>query len=806
MNPDASKTLVHLEIDGRPLEAAKGEMVIQVADRAGIYIPRFCYHPHLSIAANCRMCLVEVEKAPKPLPACATPVTEGMRVSTRSTRALSAQRATMEFLLINHPLDCPVCDQGGECELQDLAMGYGIDHSRYEQAKRVVPDDNLGPLVSTDMTRCIYCSRCVRFGLEIAGDPELAITGRGEHSEVRSFLGRELESELSGNIIDLCPVGALNSKPFRFAARTWEMLALPGVSAHDAMGSHLWGHTLRGRLMRVVPRAAPGRNDIWLSDRDRFGYAGLYTADRIVAPQIRTAEGALAPAEWEVALAAFADRLKEVVSRLGPAAVGALYSPQCTLEEMYLFEKILAGLGVEGVDARLFRADPGPQPADLAEHETLGLTLAEFEAQEAFLLVGTDLRNEYPLLNLRVRRAQLGGADVAVLNPVRFNANYATVFNEPLGPDGLIVTLARLLQAIASGQSEPVPAWVRDFLKSAPAPGVDPGVFLKLLERGPRAEIILGEWVEAHPQGSLLTGLVAEIAQRTGARWVRLPAGPNALGARRVAALQGAGASRTLARELFDQPRKLYCLMGVEPEYDLWDPATALRALDQAQGVLVLASWLAPSHATHASVVLPLAAPAETGGTYIDLGGQMNGFEALVPPLGDARPGWKILRVLGESLGLPGFAYESREAILAELASRPTSGNAEVPESTTGPSRVAARGSRQGWYRIARRAPYGGDPCVRHSAPLQSTGLARRARTLYLHPEDAKAQGIEAGSLARPGPVEKAPPVPVAFHDGVPRGVVWLDAATEAVWGWGPSWGPLDLVFTPSKDAAGRSP
>ncbi|MHB1543475.1 MAG: NADH-quinone oxidoreductase subunit NuoG [Gammaproteobacteria bacterium] len=802
MNAVPAKAIVHLEIDGQPLEAEKGEMVIQVADRAGIYIPRFCYHPHLTIAANCRMCLVEVEKAPKPLPACATPVTEGMRVSTRSPRALSAQHATMEFLLINHPLDCPVCDQGGECELQDLAMGYGFDHSRFQESKRVVADENIGPLVSTDMTRCIYCSRCVRFGQEIAGDPELAITGRGEHTEVRSFLGRELESELSGNIIDLCPVGALNSKPFRFAARTWEMLALPGISAHDAMGSHLWGHTLRGRLMRVVPRAAPDRNGIWLSDRDRFGYAGLYTDDRIISPKIRTTDGTLAPAEWEVALDAFADRLKRVVAEAGPEAVGALYSPQCTLEEMYLFEKILKELGVEGVDSRLFRADARPSADDLAEHETLGLSLAEFEAQEGFLLIGTDLRNEYPLLNLRVRRASLHGAQVAVFNPVRFDANYATVFNEPLGPEGMIGGLARLLGAIASNEPEPLPAWVQDWATQAPIGADDLGVLVKFLERGPRVQIILGEWVEAHPLGSVLTRLVSEIARRTGARWVRLPSGPNALGAARIGALRGAGAPRVIARELFDQPRKLYCLLGVEPEYDLWDPVTAMRALGAAEEVLVLASWLAPSHATCASIVLPLAAQVETGGTYIDLEGRMNGFEALVPPLGEARPGWKILRVLGQRMGLRGFEYESRDAILAEIAAHAplaeTKGPDSPPEAVQGPDRA-----RQGWYRIARRAPYGGDPCVRHSAPLQSTGLARRARTLYMHPADAKEQGVGAGSFARPRPVQNASTVPVAFHDGIPRGVVWLDAATEAAWGWGASWGPLDLVFSSTADSTG---
>ncbi len=795
MNSVTSKTLIHLEIDGQSLEAEKGEMVIQVADRAGIYIPRFCYHPHLAIAANCRMCLVEVEKAPKPLPACATPVTEGMRVSTRSPRALSAQHATMEFLLINHPLDCPVCDQGGECELQDLAMGFGFDHSRFEESKRVVPDEDIGPLVSTDMTRCIYCSRCVRFGQEIAGVQELAITGRGEHSEVRSFLGRELESELSGNIIDLCPVGALNSKPFRFAARTWEMLALPGISAHDALGSHFWAHTLRGRLMRVVPREAPERNEIWLSDRDRFSYAGLYTKDRVVAPQIRQAQGTLAQSDWEAALDAFAGRLKRTVAQTGPESVAALLSPQCTLEEMYLFEKILGGLGIEGIDSRLFRADPRPSVCDRGEGETLGQGLAGFEAQDAFFLIGTDLRTEYPLLNWRVRRAALRGARVAVLNPVRFAANFPTVFNEPLGPWGLIAGLAALFKTV---HPDALPEWVERWVAQSPIAPDALAALGELFAAGPRTQIVVGEWIEAHPEGSVMIGLISEIARRTGARWVHLPSGSNALGARRIAALRRRTSPQATARALLDRPRKLYCLLGVEPEYDLWDPKTALCALDQAEDILVLASWLAPSHAVHAGVILPVAAPAETGGTYIDLEGGSQSFEALVPPLGDARPGWKVLRMLGERLGLDGFGYESRAEILAEIvAQSPSAGSADGYEQ---PVPEVPGSVRPPWYRLARRAPYGSDAYVRRSAPLQSTGLARRARTLLMHPADARKYGVPTGSLARPRASADLAPVPVAWHDGVPQGMVWLDAATEAASGWGAAWGPLDLVFTPPGD------
>lgn len=803
MNAVPNPNVVHLEIDGRPLEAQKGEMVIQVADRAGIYIPRFCYHPELTIAANCRMCLVEVEKAPKPLPACATPVTEGMRVSTRSTRALAAQHATMEFLLINHPLDCPVCDQGGECELQDLAMGYGFDHSRFQESKRVVPDENIGPLVSTDMTRCIYCSRCVRFGQEIAGESELGITGRGEHSAVRSFLGRELTSELSGNIIDLCPVGALNSKPFRFAARTWEMLALPGVSVHDALGSNLWGHSLRGRLMRIVPRPAPGRNETWLSDRDRFGYAGLYTHDRITSPLIRGTDDRLAPAAWEDALDAFARRLEEGVKRLGPEAVGALYSPQCTLEEMYLFEKILAGLGVRGVNGYPYPTDPRISGIDLAAHRVLAPTLDALEAQEGFLLVGSDLRAEYPLLNLRLRRAALSGSRVAVLNPVRMDANYPTVFNESLGSEGWLGALAALLVACPRGQAEPLPEWVRRQAERSPIGREDLGVLTDLLGRGSKIEIMLGGWVEAHPEGSLLIRLVSEIARRSGARWVILPSGPNALGGERLASLWRGNGTRVAARDLFAPPRKLYCLLGVEPEYDLGDPSSALSALVAAEEVLSLSSWLAPSHARLARVVLPLATPLETGGTYLDLWGRPNGFEALAPPYGEAQPGWKILRMLGVRLGLAGFEYETRAEILEEFESRMRETPSPQADTWRVPDTPPERDARSGWYRIGRRAPYGGDPCVRHSAPLQATAAGRRARALYLHPLDAREQGAQAGMMARPRQRPDAPPAPIALDERIPRGHLWLDGATEVASGWGPLWGSLDLVFSPAEPDSG---
>src|ERR1700686_450041 len=330
--------LVNIEIDGVPVKARKGEMLIRVTDAHGAYVPRFCYHEKLSIAANCRMCLGEVEKAPKPLPACATPVVEGMKVFTKSARAIGAQRATMEFLLINHPLDCPICDQGGECELQDLAVGFGRDISRFVERKRSVKDKNLGPLVSTDMTRCIHCTRCVRFGQDIAGIQEMGATGRGENMEIGTFIEHSVDHKLSGNIIDLCPVGALNSKPFRYRGRGWEMTQLPLISPHDGVGTQLYGHVLRGRLMRVVPRPCEEINETWIADRDRFSYEGVYSEDRLLSPPLRQADGSWRDVEWDVGLSAAAQGLKAAAGE--PGGGGALGGPSSTLEELYLLARL----------------------------------------------------------------------------------------------------------------------------------------------------------------------------------------------------------------------------------------------------------------------------------------------------------------------------------------------------------------------------------------------------------------------------------------------------------------------------------
>src|SRR5579883_1234969 len=420
-----AEEFVNVEINGKPVKARKGEMIIRVTDANGTYVPRFCYHEKLSVAANCRMCLVEVEKAPKPMPACATPVAEGMKIFTDSPRAIGAQRAVMEFLLINHPLDCPICDQGGECELQDLAVGFGRDISRFSERKRVVQDENLGPLVATDMTRCIQCTRCIRFTEEIAGVQELGMIGRGEQEKVRTYVESTVNHELSGNIIDLCPVGALVSKPYRFTARAWEMASVPLVSPHDGAGSNLFGHVLRGRLMRVVPRENEAINEIWIADRDRFSYEGVYSEERLQRPMVRQVsgkggahDGDWVETDWETALAKAAEGL-----RGRGAGLGVLASPSSTLEELYLAGRIARGLGSGNIDSRLRQRDFRDQAADPL-YPNLGLRIADIDLLQGLLIVGANLRREAPILAHRVRKAARRGAKVALLNPAVFNYHF----------------------------------------------------------------------------------------------------------------------------------------------------------------------------------------------------------------------------------------------------------------------------------------------------------------------------------------------------------------------------------------------
>jgi NADH-quinone oxidoreductase subunit G len=658
-----SASTIKIEVDGAEVEAQPGQMLIAVTDASGVYIPRFCYHDKLSIAANCRMCLVEVENAPKPLPACATPVTEGMKVFTKSPKAISAQKATMEFLLINHPLDCPICDQGGECELQDLAMGYGRDISRYTERKRVVKDKNLGPLVSTDMTRCIHCTRCVRFGQEIAGIQELGTIGRGERTEISTYIEQSVDHELSGNIIDLCPVGALNNKPYRFSARAWEMTEQPGISPHDCVGSNLGIHVLDGRVMRVVPRVNEELNETWLSDRDRFSYEGIYAADRLPRPMIRE-DGVLRDGSWEEALQAAATGL-----RTRAPEVGALVSPSATTEEAYLAGLLLRHLGSDNIDHRLRRRDFRLQESDPL-FPWLGTSVAAVEECDAILVVGSNLRSEAPLLAHRVRKAALAGASVRFIDRDRYE--YLFQVADYLTTSDLVSELATAVKAC--GESGTVSSGAKSVSGQADSPREEHDRLAKGLSEGASSMILLGHISQRDPRFAEIQLLAAELARLTGAALGYLGEGANSAGASLAGALPHRGiGGRAVekagahAGKMLAEPPAGLLLLGVEPEHDFADGDAALRALGRAEFVVALTAFRGAGLEQHADVLLPVGTFAETSGTFVNGAGDWQSFAGAVRPLGEARPAWKVLRVLGNLTDLSGCDYASSEEIRDEL-------------------------------------------------------------------------------------------------------------------------------------------
>jgi NADH-quinone oxidoreductase subunit G len=655
-----SDDTVNIEVNGVPLKARKGQMIMQVTDPAEIYIPRFCYHDKLTVAANCRMCLVEVEKAPKPLPACATPVIEGMKVFTKSPKAVAAQRATMEFLLINHPLDCPICDQGGECELQDLALGFGRDISRFSERKRVVKDKNLGPLVSTDMTRCIHCTRCVRFGAEIQGYPQMGTTGRGEHMEVGTYIEHSVDHELSANIIDLCPVGALNNKPFRYHARAWEMTQAALVSPHDAFGTNLYAHVLRGKLMRMVPRENEAINETWIADRDRFGFEGMYSADRVAQPMLRI-DGALKVVDWEVALTAAAEGLQRAVLAHGGAAAGFLSSPLATVEELYLLAQIARGLKCGNIDHRLRQLDFRAQEHE-AGYPNLGLAIADVERLDGALMVGSNLRHEMPMLAHRIRKAALKGGQVGFLNPRRFEYMFP-VAGYVVAETDMVGELTALVHAAAGLAGKPAPAGaasaaVTDSHRS----------LIGALCHGPRRAVILGTLAQRHPAYSQLKSLSTALAELCGASVGVITEGANSAGAYLAGAVPhrepgGAPAAPVglSSRAMLESALKAYVLFGgIDPANDL---AAAATALETAELVISISTHLPESLRAVARVVLPIGSFAETSGTYVNSEGRWQSWSGAAKLPGESRPGWKVLRVLANLLNLHGVDYDSSEEI-----------------------------------------------------------------------------------------------------------------------------------------------
>jgi NADH-quinone oxidoreductase subunit G len=725
-----SEELVNIEVNGVPMKARKNAMIIQVTDANGVDIPRFCYHDKLSIAANCRMCLVEVEKAPKPLPACATPVAEGMKVFTKSPKAISAQKATMEFLLINHPLDCPICDQGGECELQDLAMGYGRDVSRYAERKRVFKDENLGPLISTDMTRCIHCTRCVRFGQEIAGNPALGTIGRGELTMISTFIEQSIEHELSANIIDLCPVGALNNKPYRYRARAWEMTQVPLVSPHDCVGTNLNAHVLRGRVMRVVPRANEEINESWIADRDRFSYDGFYAADRALAPMVKQG-GEWREVDWETALETAAKGLQQVVRESGPAQLGVLASPVASLEELALMAKVARALGSDNVDHRLRRVDFRDQAGDpLAP--LLGCSIAEIEQASAVLVVGSNLRKEVPLIAHRVRQGAVRrGTKVSFINPRSYDMRFPVAADLTSNGLGMAQHLAAVLAAVLREQNKPVPAHLGAALEGV-APAVQHEVVAAMLTAGERRLILLGALALHHASYSEIRALAVALAAATGSTLGYLPEGGNAVGAALAGVLPHRGVGgRAVAQpglnaaDMLSARLKAYLLLGGIESADLAPSAAIEASLRGAECVVAITPYASEEIRANATVILPSAVFAETSGTWVNVEGRWQSVAGVTRPAGIARPAWKILRVLGNLLGLAGFDYTSSEDVRDELRQELDAGRSGVAAAANFvPGRLAAMDVTR------ETAIYAVDAVVRRSAPLQATvdGKAGAAR------------------------------------------------------------------------------
>ncbi len=723
--PPASDS-VTIEVDGRRLQARKGQMLIEVTDASGIYIPRFCYHNKLSIAANCRMCLVDVEKAPKPLPACATPVAEGMVVHTRSDRARTAQKSTMEFLLINHPLDCPVCDQGGECELQDLAVGYGKDVSRYAEAKRIVKDRDIGPLISTDMTRCIHCTRCVRFGQEVAGVMEFGGLGRGEHMEIRTFLDRSVDSELSGNVIDLCPVGALTSKPFRYTARPWELADHVSISPHDCVGANINVQVRRGSVMRVLPRDNEAVNECWLADRDRFSYEALNGEDRLRVPMIRRGT-TWEETDWTTAFEFTAAGLKKVLAAHGPESLGALAAPISTLEEFYLLQKLVRALGSGNVDHRLRQMDFSDD-AVAPLFPSLGRPIAELESLDGALLIGANPRKDQPLINLRLRKSALKGARILAINPIDYDFSYRLAGKAIAGPAHMVRALAGVARALSALKKAEWPAAFAKHFRDV-KPGVSEQAMAEALQQSTRTSVLLGSFALSHPQAAALRALAQYVADLCGAKLGQLP-DANGAGAwlagcvpHRGAAGKTAMTGRT-ARDMLHEPRKSYLLFGLEPELDCLDGAAAGAAMRAAEFVVMLTTFKPSPYRTHAveyaDVWLPLAPFTETDGTFVNAEGRRQEFVTAVSPLAEARPGWKILRMLGHHLGLSGFEQAGVDDVRREMNLPDTTlAASSFPYTVSGAEETMLAAGQL--MRLAEVPIYAVDPIVRRATSLQKT-------------------------------------------------------------------------------------
>ncbi len=741
---------IEIDIDGKKIKTQAGKMLIQVADENDIYIPRFCYHKKLTVAANCRMCLVEVEKAPKTLPACATPVNDGMKVFTQSTKTLESQRAVMEFLLINHPLDCPICDQGGQCELQDFSLGYGKDNSSYNEEKRAVVNDDFGPLIATEMTRCIQCTRCVRFGKEILGVQEIGATGRGEHMQIGTYVKHTVTHEMSGNIIDLCPVGALLSKPFLYKARAWELKAYHSIASHDGVGSHLSVHTRRGEVMRVTARENETINETWISDRDRYSYEGL-NQDRLTQPCIKDETGEWREVTWPVALNFVANALEKVKAAHGANQIGALISPNSTLEEAYLIKRLWRHLESSQINYNLRQTDPR-----LTVVPGLNIPIAEIENQQTIVLVGSHLRNDQPILAHLVRKAALKGAKVHVIDMIKHPYHFDLASET-------IVKPSEFVAAIREGQAQ-------DLLL--------------------HSLIIMGENALNHPDASIIQSLLNKFATDTQSIFAQLPEGANAVGCYQVSA----------PAERNHLPMKAYLLHGIEPEYDVANPDQLQQNLLSADMVIAVTPFVSENLKKVAKVLLPCAAFTETSGTFMNLAGEQHSFSGCVAPKGEARPGWKIYRVLGNLLDVPAFDFESSEDILKSLdhqerqqVSSPDVHSRLQYVGATGQSSAVMPHVNQ-LERITAWPDCRSDSLVRRARALNQRAVETRFEAVHIHAETANKLQLIDGQAVQIKQDQAHVSSEIAINNQVPIGAVFIAGGTTLAAQLGNAAGYIEII------------
>ena len=775
--------MIEIHVDGKPVEVPQGSMVMHATNKLGTYVPHFCYHKKLSIAANCRMCLVEVEKAPKPLPACATPVMPGMKVFTHSAKAVEAQKSVMEFLLINHPLDCPICDQGGECQLQDLAVGYGKSSSRYKEEKRVVFHKNVGPLISMEeMSRCIHCTRCVRFGQEVAGVMELGMINRGEHSEITTFVGQTVDSELSGNMIDICPVGALTSKPFRYAARTWELVRKRSISPHDSLGTNTTAQTKANHVMRVVALENEAINECWISDRDRFAYEGLNSTDRLTTPMVKQ-NGQWLETDWQSALDYVVHSLGDIQKQHGSDALAAIAHPISSVEELYLLQKVMRGLGVQQIESRLRQTDT----RGAAQTAWLGMPIAQISDLKRVLMIGSHLRKDLPLIAARVRTATKRGLQVYRLDAGGDDWLMPIASHLKSAPSQWIDQLAQIAHAVAKAKSVSLPAGLSAQNVSASAQ-VIADELLKATDSEKQA-IFLGSLAIHHPNASDIHVAAQFIAEQTGSSFGFLNEGGNSVGAQLVGATQG---NRASIDTLLQGNVRAFVLMNTEPLLDLPNPQQTRAALQKADTVIAMSVYTSPDLLELADVILPITPYTETVGSFVNLAGQVQTIQPAVRPLADARPAWKVLRALGSLLNLEGFLYNLPEEVYADALAKPV--EQQLNNRFTAGMEVQQKVKFAAQLeRLADQAIYSCDAIVRRAPSLQLTRDAKSANCVGIGEALLSKLNLKEGdrvTIAQNGQTVEAK---VQLMSGLTDGVVRIASATALSANLGSMFGEITL-------------